>query len=450
MSRLSARLVCLAALLLGAPHASGKPGPASQPADLLKHAQALVRRTARLRGLRARRKIQMGVLSRDEILKRIEKKLDEEYTPAEIAAEAAVLKLLGLLPETLDYRKAVLDLLRDQVAGFYDPKPHRLNLASWITMDLQGPALVHEICHALQDQHFNLRRLTRPFKDNSDRQLAQAALVEGDCTGVMLEHILAPQKLDLGSMPDGLASLARQNLTGGGSPVFKAAPAFLRETLVFPYIHGLDMMQRLRPRHPWSRVNVMYRRPPESTEQVLHYEKYWARERPERITPAPLPALTGYHEVKRDVLGELQLSIFLGQALVPSAAQRAAAGWGGDLLLAYAPDRAAPASAPSSGDGVRSADLLLVHLSSWDSEEDALEAANALRRVLVKRGLARREEAGTDRHTWIYEDRKERRWSIQLASRHVLLLAAIPAALQPQLQQQVWQRFRVGGRRVAP
>lgn len=392
----------------------------------------------------------MGVLSRDEILRRVEKKLDEEYTPAEIAAESAVLKLLGLLPESLDYRQAVLDLLRDQVAGFYDPNTRQLNLASWITLDLQGPALVHEICHALQDQHFSLRRLTRPFKDNSDRQLAQAALVEGDCTGVMLEHILAPQGLDLGSMPDGLAGLARQNLTGGGSPAFKAAPAFLRETLVFPYIHGLEMMQRLRTRHPWSRVNVMYRRPPESTEQVLHHEKYWGRERPVPITPAPLPALTGYHEVKRDVLGELQLSIFLGQALASSTAQRAAAGWGGDLLIAYARDRSAPASAPSSADAVRSADLVLIHLSSWDSDEDALEAANALRRVMVKRGLARREEPDAGRRTWIYEDGKERRWSVQLAARHVLLLAAIPTALQPQLQQQVWQRFRVGGRRVTP
>lgn len=437
---MSRAVVTLGVVLVGLSAPAGRggaePAPIPRAEDLLKDAGKIVRRTAQLRGLRVRRKIKMGLLSRAELLQRIEQKIDRAYGAAQITGEAGMLKRLGLLPEALDYRKAVLALHKDQVAGYYDPGAHRLHLANWVPMTVQEPALAHEICHALQDQHFRLARLTRPIKDNSDAQLARMALVEGDCTGVMLEYMLRDKGLDLSGMPVGVVELARKALVDSGSATFRAAPAILRETLLFPYVYGLGFMRVLRTRRPWHVVNRMYRRPPRSTEQMIHYRKYWARERPVRVSAADPDVLSGYSAVKRDVLGEFQLSVYLGLGVSGAVASRAAAGWGGDRLVAYG--RKGEPGLP-----------LLVHLTTWDSRADALEFANAQRHVFVARKL-RELAADPAGRSWSCGDRAGARWLVQLHGRHVLVLHGVPARLLSELQQQVWSGWRVGGRRIKP
>ncbi len=97
-------------------------------------------------------------------------------------------KRLGLLPADTDYEKLMVDLLMEQVAGFYDPSTAKLYMADWLPLMMQRPALAHEITHALQDQHFDLKRFTKPIRDDGDRQIAGSALVEGDGTMAMLEY----------------------------------------------------------------------------------------------------------------------------------------------------------------------------------------------------------------------------------------------------------------------
>ena len=96
---------------------------------------------------------------------------------------------MGLLPSDADYEKLLFDLLTEQVAGFYDPYTQTLYIADWLPLEMQRPALAHEIEHALQDQHFDLKQFSQPLKEDGDRQLARAALVEGDGTALMLEFV---------------------------------------------------------------------------------------------------------------------------------------------------------------------------------------------------------------------------------------------------------------------
>ncbi|MCA9666177.1 MAG: hypothetical protein KC503_11340 [Myxococcales bacterium] len=412
-------------------------------------ARAIVRAAVKVRGLRRRRRIMMGVMNRAQIVAHISKRLAQTYSDSEIATDASVLVQLGLLPPGIDYKRAVLALLSDQVAGFYDPKDRRLNIASWLSMSLQKPALLHEICHALQDQHFNLRRFTKPLKDNSDRQLARQAVVEGDCTGVMLEHELLKQGRDLGSVGPLIGALARKLASGGNkSNAWARAPRFLRETLAFPYIEGLKLVAEIRKRSPWSAVSRLFRRVPSSTEQILHYDKYKRRERPVSVRDRDLKALAKtYARVKRDTLGELQLRLLFETALGKSAAERAAAGWGGDRLVAYARKDAAPPQPGKPG-----ALPLIVHLTSWDSDLDAIEAQSGMRRVLRARKLRPLPaESDATRRLWVYGGRGTRgtvQWSLQRAGKHLLLIGGAPAALRRALQREVWQRWRVRGRRV--
>ena len=89
----------------------------------------------------------------------------------------------------------------EQVAGFYDPLARKLYIADWIAIDFERPALAHEIQHALQDQHFDLKSFSTPIKDDGDRQLARAALVEGDGTAVMLWFVAQQMGNDVEQLP---------------------------------------------------------------------------------------------------------------------------------------------------------------------------------------------------------------------------------------------------------
>src|SRR5262249_20060329 len=226
-----------------------KTAPKAPKDALLAAADEIAHQVAGLRGLQLKAPLQRGVLTRDEIGAKLKDRIGKEYTPDEVRTEARVLKRLGLLPADIDYEKMLLDLLMEQVAGFYDPFAGKLYIADWLPLEMQRPALAHEIEHALQDQHFDLKKFALPIKDDGDRQLGHSALVEGDATAVMLEF----QAQSMGLPPDQLSELigqiGKQLLSasfGSKTPQFDNAPPFVRETLMFPYLTGLLFVESIR------------------------------------------------------------------------------------------------------------------------------------------------------------------------------------------------------------
>lgn len=347
--------------------------PATEHSALLQSADALVREVAALRGLPPKTTIARGVLSREQIVDKQRARIAKQLTPEDIRHEAGVLKRLGLLPSDMNYEKTVFDLFADQVAGFYDPPTRTLYIADWLPVPLQRPALAHEIQHALQDQYFDLQKFVGPIKEEGDASLARSAVVEGDGIAVMLELPAKGSRPDVARSPMVLARLGKQMmyLTMGATPSFQKAPAALRETMIFPYASGLEFVGTYRGDGGWARVNDLFRDPPESTEQVMHPDKYIAREHPVRIASAPLSTLvgSGRKEVRRDVMGELMWKIWFSSAMAQSQAETAAEGWGGDRLVAYA--------------GPSDDQPLVLALTAWDSDLDADEAELASRRVLA-------------------------------------------------------------------
>ncbi|MDB4970000.1 MAG: hypothetical protein JWN44_5689 [Myxococcales bacterium] len=455
MRRMIVRLFALLTALALAVPAVAKPAaakPAAKPKKpgttkstpkapkeaLMAAADEIARQVAALRGLTLKAPLQRGVLSRDEIGVKLKDRIGKEYSADEIRTEARALKRLGLLPPDVDYEKMLLDLLMEQVAGFYDPFAAKLYIADWLPLEMQRPALAHEIQHALQDQHFDLKKFATPIKDDGDRQLAHSALVEGDATAVMLEF----QAQSMGLPPDQLgeliAQMGKQLLQGsfGQTPQFDKAPAFVKETLMFPYLTGLLFVESMRRSSPWPKVDEVFRSPPESTEQVMHPEKYASKEHPAKITPAPLPSLGTRKEVRRDVFGELVLKILFATAPLPPAppspakkpgaplpvpgdsdasliAERAAAGWGGDREVAYA-----------DGEGP----VTIVDLSVWDTEGDAKEAAEVAQRLMRKLGDG---DAGHDD------------WLVNRDGDKLLLVFGAPKGTGPQVVSEVMKGWKV-------
>jgi hypothetical protein len=259
---------------------------------------------------------------REQLVRYLQEKLDEEMPPADAQATVQAYALLGLVPPDLDLRSVLLGLYTEQVAGFYEPDSTAL-----FVMDDQPDAalealLVHELVHALQDQSADLDALTDRDLGN-DRAVAAQTAIEGHATLVMLEYMteqMAGVAIDLSEIPD-FAAQMRPVLEAmrGEFPALASAPRIIQESLLFPYLEGTGYVQSL-----WAageRVAPFGARLPSSTEQVM--ARGMANEPIELEVSA-----AGVRIVKEDVLGRLEVGILL---LEHGAADvEAADGWDGD------------------------------------------------------------------------------------------------------------------------
>jgi hypothetical protein len=250
---------------------------AARNAALVAATETVLKETSEIRQLSIMRPVHSSTQSRAEIERMIIKNLDEEVTPSDLHADEVTLKKLGLAPADFQYRAMMIRLLTEQVAGYYDPKTREFHLADWIDLDGQKPIMAHELTHALQDQHFNLRRFEPWPKGDSDAELAAHSLIEGDATLTMMLYVANdPMRA--------LAFLKSLGANGLSSAELEKAPRALRETLLFPYQEGTDWTRTLYKQGGWERVSKAFTGLPQSTEQILHPDKYFAREAPVKVT----------------------------------------------------------------------------------------------------------------------------------------------------------------------
>jgi hypothetical protein len=337
--------------------------------QLIADTDAIAAKVSTIRGLPVKKTITRGIMSREQIEARVIQRMGEDQSDADLAGEERAAKRFGFLPADLDYKKTILGLLTEQIAGFYDPAVRELYLADWIDVATQKIVMAHEICHALQDQSFDLDKFTKAAKDDGDMSLARQALVEGDGVALMIEFMFQEMGVKVDPWVDDTItnSMAKQ-VTGiqPGMEAFAKAPLFLRESLMFPYLNGLKLIAFTRRHHPWSRVDDMFKTPPASTEQVMHPEKYFAGEKPVKVKSPALPSLKKWKTVEQNTLGEAAFGwLWRQHGVRDERANDAAAGWGGDHYAVFA---------PPDDDGKAIDKLVLVEYSVWDTETDATEA----------------------------------------------------------------------------
>ena len=386
---------------------------------------AVLEQTSEIRELPILRPVKSGAQSRAEIERMIIKNQREQTTPAEMHATELVLRKLGLVPTDFQYGPFIVKLLTEQVAGYYDPQMQRFYLADWIELEGQKPVMAHELVHALQDQHFNLRRFEKWPRGDSDAELAAHSLIEGDATLAMTLYMAKNPMVALAFV----RSLATTNTT---SEQFKQAPRALRETLLFPYEQGSEWASRIYKRGGWVMVSASFTKLPLSTEQIIHPEKYLSYEPPVKVE---LPDLKfnlgpGWKKIDVDVNGEWSLYLILDQFLnSPADAKRAAAGWGGDRYAFY--------------EGPKAGDALLVQMTAWDSENDAREFFDAY----VKRTGLRYPDAGEPTHTEVDQQHETFTWKttegdvvVELRGSRVLIVEGVPEKADgPAMMKSLWQ-----------
>ena len=366
-----------------------KPGLA-RPATPQERAtiEKLARAAESVRQLRFKRPITIEIEDEIAIASSLRDQIEEE----EIERARLLYGALGLIDPNADLRKLFSGVLGEQVIGYYDPKTARLVIRDDVMDGLLGtlgPAeiqearlvLVHELVHALQDQRLGLGESYDQTR-TADAENAFRAVIEGDATLAMLANALRGQGIPLSAATDGIQQMGTYldvNAFVRGEKLDEA-PAILRVTLVAPYLRGLQFIAAVHSIGGWPSVNRAHRRPPTTTEQILHPEKFEAAERGESFEVSQVRAIeeAGYERIAEDTLGELELSVYLGQGLPTGTNEAAAAGWAGDHLAVYQrADRTA-----------------VIWWTTWDSEADAVEAYRAARHVAPRKPSSMVERQG--------------------------------------------------------
>jgi hypothetical protein len=285
----------------------------------------------------------------------------ESYPADEQALDERALVILGFIEPGTNIANLQSDILGEQVAGYYDPETAAMVVVR--SDDAENLSandeltFAHEVVHALQDQHFDLRSVQGDLEElTDDEYLAINALIEGDATVAQVLYMIENP---------GLLRAVERELTEYESPTLDAAPLFYSETLLFPYDAGSFFVMDMYQEGGWEAVDAMFAAPPTTTEQILHPEKYIDGEEAIPVTvPDLLPALGDEWSVIDDnSMGEFIIDVFLRNGGARNrVAREASEGWGGDAYLVVGNED----------------ETALAWNTVWDTEEDAGEFFEAL------------------------------------------------------------------------
>jgi len=393
--------------------------------ELFKSVDDILDFASRDTGFPVRHPVKRKLIQREEVQAYIEKSMREDKDTQRLERSAEVLKKFGLLPRNFDLEHFLVVMLREQVAGYYDPKTQTVNLLNWVGPEEQRPVLAHELTHALQDQSFGLDRWLKEVEgpddkhdptpddiDNDEKIAARQAIVEGQAMVVLLDYTLAPTGKTLLDSPQ-IAEALKQGLLVGtaDTPAFRDAPIFLKETLTFPYRYGLDFTASLLNAGGMELAySGVYKNPPNTTREIMEPDTYLAHEKLEPLKRLDFAKdFPGYDWFDFGAIGEFDVAVLVEQFQGGDEAKRLYPHWRGGYYFAGRPK------------GDKSAPLGLIYVSRWSDAGAAAEFAAVYANSLAQRYQRARALGGDGkvvddapppdswrtlrgRHAWLTED----------------------------------------------
>ena len=331
-------------------------------------------------GLPIKHEVKRKLTSRDEVVDYLTKHLNDEDTQR-LRRSELVLKKFGLLPRDFNLETFLVALLREEVAGYYDPKTKTVNLLDWVPIEEQEPVMAHELTHALQDQGINLQKwMKRGEKDlaeikkdptpadieNDEIDNAREAVLEGQAQAIMFQYAIAPTGHSIATSPELVGAMEEESLTGTPSTkVFNDAPIFLKESLTFPYSYGLDFVLKVLQKGGKKQAFAgVLSNPPHTTRQIMQPETYISGE---KIEPMVVPDFKrdfkDYQKFDIGAMGEFDVAVLVEQYAGRPISKKMYPEWRGGYY--YAAKSKTDSAAP----------LSLLYVSRWSSPITAAQFA---------------------------------------------------------------------------
>ncbi len=400
--------------------AAGEAPRAEQPAgsmsveELMKLADKAEKGVEEIRGWKFKRPVKRKVYTEDELRAWLEKKLFEQELPEPLLRRIqAFLRMTGIIPADCDIRKTYMDVLLNQIGGFYDPETDTFYMLNRQGVDygpvMNGMMIAHELTHALDDQYVDLHKMIEQTPKTEDAQFAVAAVVEGSATVIGLRYMMRDMASGEYDMTQ-LQKVQEQELER--SKVFLESPRYFT-TLVANYLCGMFFYGpqgmggmagmgaggQQDEDATGDKLLKLAKNPPKSSEQILHPEKYWddaQRDEPVVVNDEQaekLIHLPGYRVVHRNTAGELLCAVLttppaeqlnlMAMGLPTYWTNDDAAGWGGDRFYLLA-------KGGSEQDADKLNDLKGVWITLWDTRTDRNDFMAAYRDREVPGRQARR------------------------------------------------------------
>lgn len=297
--------------------------------------------------------IEVNYINRDTFNRYINSYYEKEYSDVQFRKDELFLKIMGFVSGKVSLKSLKKRIILNNAGGFYDEKSKKLYaLREHGLIDpVYSLIVVHELRHALQDQYFGLTQLLGSLSDFDDRKIALLAALEGDA---MLVLSLYAQKFTPFPIPPELSSSGyNSDALLSFSPIkfsynLGNIPDVLKHQLIMPYVEGMKFVYHILKKKKWKGVNSILKSPPDSSEQILHPEKYLKREIPVDISIGFVPE--GYDIYFQGTIGEFFLNVLL---MKKGNYKDVAIGWGGDKFKLYKKEK----------------DYYLIWESAWDKEE---------------------------------------------------------------------------------
>lgn len=375
------------------------------PEDLEKRRDRLAARLEELRGLKFKAPLKVREGARREYAAFALENAKKVYG-SDLGAAEKGLKALQLVPA-----RVKLELALTLHAGFSVKVFARDGELIFIDRGVGDDLVLNKMALGLVDQHFSPK-----VGDTYDAQMAFAALRMGDAE--VSKHLLWHS----GKIPDEFRKkLAQETETWEKSDSKLAsavAPRLFIRTGDFSWRRGAVFAHAVFADGGKDALDRAYKRPPVSTEQVLHPEKYLRGEKPVEIDLAEADAYLaerGYKRVYRTVLGELGTALILETHFSKEELAGASEGWGGDTFAVYEKE-GAPA--------------LVVWATEWDADRDAAEFHAEILKISLK-------VMPDEPHLFAIPVRKKSA---------VAFAVNVPKDLRDGLFEAVWKGKRSGGR----
>ena len=341
-------------------------------------------------GLPIKHTVKRKLTSRDEVVSYLTKHVNDEDT-RRLRRSELVLKKFGLLPRDFDLQTFLVALLKEEVAGYYDPKTKTVNLLDWVPIEEQEPVMAHELTHALQDQDINLQKwMKRGDKDlgeirkdptpedieNDEIDNAREAVLEGQAQAIMFQYAIAPTGHSIATSSELVKAMEEETLTGtSNTKVFNDAPIFMKESLTFPYSYGMNFVIELLQKGGKEKAfGALLQNPPHTTRQIMEPQTYLAGE---KIPPMSIPDFKhdfkDYQKFDIGAMGEFDVALLLEQYAGKAVSKKIYPEWRGGYY--YAAKAKTNTAAP----------LGLLYVSRWSSPESAAEFAALYAQSLKQR-----------------------------------------------------------------
>ena len=297
------------------------------------------------------------ILDEAEFSQRVSDLVAEDLDQEELATDSAVFAMLGMLEPGTDLYQLLIDLYTEQVAGFYDGDTEEMVVPAAPDgfTALQRITVLHELVHALTDQHFDFNDQFESLIDegNGDDSSAFQALIEGDATRSQFVYMESMSPIE--------AVQAATEALAYDSSVLDSVPGWIQSDLTFPYDQGLVFVDAIAATGGLAAVDDAYQSPPQTTEQILDPARYARNEPPRDLAPLTVE-IDGWDLYDEATFGDWGLRLILDGSVSPGEVTQAASGWGNDTYRVF----------------TRGDDVAMVMSYIGDSERDAEELANAL------------------------------------------------------------------------